>query len=214
MRTFLVAGALLLPAGAAVAQPSPAPAPASRPRFGLVAGMNFATLDFDDPSTDELVETKVGLAVGGVAQFPFSPVMSFESGALLSQKGARYDLDGLGGGEASVDLTYLEVPVLLRFHVPTAGSMRPMFGVGGAVGFLLSAKAKFEGDTEDIEDDTSNVDVGLAVGAGLEFSLGGAAAIVEGRYTHGLSNIAEDSADADTVEVKNRVLTLLAGVMF
>ena len=49
--------------------------------------------------------------------------------------------------------------------------------------------------------------MGATVVAGLEFELGRGAMLVEGRYTHGFSNI----ADSGTEEVRNRAFGLFAG---
>jgi hypothetical protein len=51
------------------------------------------------------------------------------------------------------------------------------------------------------------MDIGLTGALGLEFRAGPGNMLLEGRYTHGLTNISDD----DNFEVKNRSFGLMAG---
>jgi hypothetical protein len=60
-----------------------------------------------------------------------------------------------------------------------------------------------------LKDDVTNLDLGFAIGAGLQFGAGS----IEARYTHGLSEANED-ADAEGLKVKHRVFSVLVGFRF
>lgn len=68
----------------------------------------------------------------------------------------------------------------------------------------------FQGETseQDISEDIEPFEIGLVVGAGVEIGR----LILDGRYAWGLSDLDKD--DTDDVIVKNRVLSLTAGIRF
>ena len=212
MRTLIVL-AMLAHAGVAAAQPAAAPTPA-RVRFGIAGGVNLATLDVNDDGED-FIENRIGLVAGGAVIVPLAPNFGLQPGVLLTQKGAEYDLSEFDIDEFSIRLTYLEIPLLLRVNATTSGQVAPYLVVGPALAFLLKAETVLDGEDEDIKETTSSFDLGLAVGGGLEIAMGGAAATIEARYTHGLINVADPPEEEDIdAEAHNRVFSFLVGVLF
>ena len=171
---------------------------------GIKAGLNFATIGGDD--TGE-VDTRIAFAVGGFLVYGMGS-MSVQMEGFLSQKG--YLIPTPESGDITAAYTYLEVPVSLRFDIATGGQMTPYLFGGGALAVLVTAEASLAGESVDIED-TSPIDAGVVVGAGLQMPAGAGQFIGEVRYTYGLLTI--DASDNE-FEAYNRVLTLLAGYSF
>ena len=116
-----------------------------------------------------------------------------------------------------------EIPVLARFGLGT-GMFSPYVMAGPSFGIELSCKVSAEGgglnlDDEDCEDDgdesnRSKLDIGLAGVAGLEFKAGPGNLFVEGRYTHGLTNLNKDETAGNDQSVHNRSFAAMAGYSF
>ncbi len=175
---------------------------AAQVRYGAKAGVTFATIDAPEQPDYEL---RFGLAAGGFVVWPIGSRFAFQPEVLFNQKGAKIDSDLV---EASIRFDYLEVPLLARYNLTS--SAQPFFLVGGpSLAFRLHAEASAllgeESESIDITDDTEELDWGLVVGAGKEFSRFS----VEGRYTHGFKDV-----DPDGANIKNRAITVLAGVRF
>ncbi|MFO7654580.1 MAG: porin family protein [Candidatus Krumholzibacteriia bacterium] len=236
--TSLVLSALLLGGTAAVAQDTGLVAK------GFKAGLVMAKFTGDDVDVDLFGDVvgvagdamspdfRTSFAVGGYLVFALSPMVHFQPEVLYVNKGAKYEdsmIVNVEGTlvdvdlEATFKLSYLEVPLLLRFAPATSSSMQPFFLVGPAIGFKTSSKLSAEatasamGETfteeveEDIED-VKSVDFGAAFGAGVQFAAGSATNIsIEARYTLGLTSIDDSGSD---MSIKNSALMFLAGVSF
>ena len=177
--------------------------------FGLKAGINLANVNFDPQPDEDVSGRRTGFVGGLFVVVPVTELIAFQGEALFSQKGTSFDADG---DEGSLELDYLEVPLLLR--VGTASSGRTSFHAfaGPAIGLKLRSKfsATFEGETEDedIEDDIEAFDIGLVGGAGVDFGR----FTLDGRYTWGLRNVL--NVDPDEARIKNRAFSIMAGVRF
>jgi hypothetical protein len=208
------------------------------PRFGILAGLNSATL-----SGESLLEEEGGVAsaskrrngiLGGV--YLVLPVgaggLSFRPELLYAQKGAGYEVSFSEFGEsaqasAEINLTYLEVPLLLQYALPVAARVRPQLYAGPAVavrtgctiGFRASGGGEsFRGSApcddigEQLDEDSpgfKRLDVGAVVGGALGFDAAGLALAVGARYTHGFSRIAADDAAP-----RNRAFSVYGSVEF
>lgn len=128
---------------------------------------------------------------------------------LYSMKGAKVEESGL---TAKLLLDYLDFPVLARFSRGTPNA-RSWYVIGGpSFGYLLRARtrADFGGATEEIDviDDVERFDVGVVAGGGVEFGR----IVIDGRYTHGLSDIDKDTSD--DAKVRNRCVSATVGFKF
>lgn len=91
-----------------------------------------------------------------------------------------------------VKLSYVEVPVLLKYEIPLKGRFRPVLLLGPYGALKLSAKKDTEIWGRSDSADLSNVtrfDYGAVFGTGLELDLGTGRLILELRYNLGLKNI-------------------------
>ncbi|MGD2246398.1 MAG: porin family protein [Candidatus Aminicenantes bacterium] len=192
---------------------------------GLKFGMNLANYTGESVSEfTEIPEGAVGDKAGGCFGFflTYSLMRSFaiQPEVLVSMKGARGEGTILGEPfEFSVNMTYLEIPLLAKLLIQTGGKLKPNVYAGPALALKLSAKAvlKWAGQTEkeDVED-VKGTDFGLVFGGGFDYlvNLFGTAnpqkLIMDVRFTYGLMSISED----EEVDVKNAVIALLLGLSF
>lgn len=197
------------------------PASAQGLSLGAEAGVNLSNLSVDDESVD--FGSTTGIRVGGTLGYD-AGVLGFQTGAAFSQKGASFEsLEDAGLDDASLNLEYLEVPLLMNLDIPTGPApVSPTVYAGGNFGFELScgisASAQgVEGSSscaqgqEDVAVETKSLDVGLLVGGGLDFSAGPGALTVDVRYDLGLSDITDDEGATSPVELKNRNVQATAG---
>ncbi|MBU8891142.1 MAG: PorT family protein [Bacteroidales bacterium] len=185
-------------------------------RIGAKAGLNVA-----NASTSGTIDTKskLGIHLGGVAEYEIMDALYAQGGILLSQKGYKYELDLSGPGytyteESKISLFYIDIPLTAVYKFEL-GDMS-IYGTGGFnIGMGLSGKYKYEenddgnitsGET-DLDwgsgntDDIKRMDLGFIVGAGVEIN----EAIQVGlSYNIGLNNLLPVSG----VEAKNRVFAI------
>ena len=177
--------------------------------FGAKAGVNFANLNFEGDEADVNFDSRTGFVGGLFVVVPANSQFALQTEALFSQKGAKTEDDGFSG---TIKLNYIEVPVLARFSTPaTSGSSFHVFA-GPSFGFKMSAEAtsEFEGEeeTEDLDDDTKGFDLGLVLGAGIEFGR----FVLDGRYSWGMTDINDEEEEG--LKVKTRTFSIMAGFRF
>jgi hypothetical protein len=173
-------------------------------RFGVRGGVNFSTLQNEPSLGSGGFGYRQGLVAGAFFTWPLG-WFDLQPEVLYTSKGAALDLEGI---DSKLVLDYLEVPVLARWRL----GQRLYVAAGPAVAWRLKAasRTKFSGATEeiDLDDDVKGYDVGVVGAVGVRFGK----VVVDGRYTHGLIDI--DSDTSDEVTVRNRAITISAGVGF
>lgn len=198
------------------------PAHAQGLSLGVEGGATFADLDVSDGDAD--LGSQTGFRVAGVARYGFGGMFGVQTGVGYSQKGAEDDTDPTA--TTNIDLSYIEVPVLLTLDIPTGPApVSPRLFAGPQVSFESTCELGIEsGGTSvnvDCDDpsvgeaalDTKSTDVSLVFGGGLDFGLGGPLSVtLDGRYDLGLTDI-NDVEDATAVEVKNRTFAVSAGLL-
>lgn len=187
--------------------------------FGVKAGLNIAdlgALESIDSIDDLENEAQTGFVGGAYVKLPVGP-LKLQIEGLYSIKGAKGTYRGsVSSSQWETRLTYLEIPVLLRFEMPSPAVTPYLFG-GGSVAYLLSAEQKnkvIDSDWQefDIKDDLKSADYSLVVGAGIEILK----FTVEGRYTHGLADPLDprDNSQILMNEAKNRTWSVMVGFAF
>lgn len=168
---------------------------------GVKAGMNFANQKFTSQGVSLDTKAKPGIHGGVFVVAMINEKFGVQPEALFSVQGSRWDFSG---DDSKFKFNYITVPVLLRYNITEMISIH----AGPQIGFLMSAKLEDEdGDEEDIKDDIKGTDFGAATGAEVILPMGlGFGA----RYVIGFTNNAEDNADLDDVEIKNRAFQLYA----
>ena len=218
MRTFTVviaAGIITL----ACAQASAAQT------VGFKVGPTFSKMD-----TSSEDESKTLTSVGGGAFVRMGyRGLALQLEALALTKGSRleesFPIYTEEGGEDQFEierelrLSYIEVPLTVMLAL---GNGPYLFG-GGAVAFETKCEVSASLNGVEIsggcDDDAEfsegenlrrqKVDFGLVGGAGFQFAVGPGHLLVEGRYTHGLTNL-NDDPDDDT-KMSNRSFAMFAG---
>jgi len=159
-------------------------------QFGVKAGANFSTFTGDN---SEGVKTKVGFNGGAFVALPLFSSFSLQPEVVYSGQGFKVDEQGASG---SLNANYLNIPVLFKYNNPSGF----LAETGPQLGFLMSAKIKSGGQSEDYKDFLNSTDFSWAFGIGYlvkSVNIG-----IDARYNLGLSNIAKDSGDE---KVKNSV---------
>lgn len=126
------------------------------------------------------------------------------------------DTSSVGVYSLTWALTYVDVPLLVRYRIPGTGGEVSTFVFGGPiVGVLLNAKTSqtFAGYTtgSDLTSTMSRMELGLAIGGGMQIRR----LSVEWRYTLGLTDTrGGDPWPASKLSEKNRALAMMVGMRF
>jgi hypothetical protein len=178
-------------------------------RFGVQAGLNFATWGGDDADG---IDTRTGFLVGGFAEYRLNNHFSVRPEVSYSQQGFEANVFGLN---LELKHDYIQIPILLKAGASLEGQtkLRPVLYTGPTVSIEVGCQAKLSGSgvptqEEDCPGDfVKGTDFGLLFGGGLEYGR----VSLTARYLLGLTSLDDTGSDID---VKNRVVTILAGVHF
>ena len=182
--------------------------------LGLKAGFNVSDLNVEN-AAGETVDWKSQSAFAGgtYLQFGLGSVFALQPEILYSPKGAKQDITD---GTLSLDLTYLDVPLLLMARIPAGDSpIWPILYVGPVISFELDCKLKSAAASVDCDaggtpaSRTDATDYGVVFGLGFEFFFGSIRSQLDARYTLGLNDI---NATDSGASVKNRGWTFLFGL--
>jgi opacity protein-like surface antigen len=180
-------------------------------KFGTKVGLNLSnfTGDLDDS------DSKIGFNIGAFAEISLSDKFIFQPELLFSSQGAKFEeSDNNFSFEETLKFNYLNMPLMIKF----AASDKFALEFGPQLGFLLSAKSKFEqtfdGETfseeVDIKDSVKSIDFGLNFGASFDVSEN---IMIGARYNLGLSDITDGEDDED-FNVQNSVFSFSVGYRF
>jgi len=190
---------------------------------GVKGGVTFSKFG-TNPDSGGALDRLVDWTAGGFFVATDRP-LTVQVDTLAARRGAKLDTDVLGllfdfggfpnpgdflGELVSLRASYLDVSGLMRVQSGPRGSV--VYGLAGpTIGFRLGARLKVLGFEQDVDSLVRDVDLGLTVGAGVETGH----VLLEGRYTHGLTNVLPDAVETITgASVKHRTLALLAGLRF
>ena len=209
MRTRVVALlsvlALSMPAAARAQLPLP------HPSFGFVGALNLSNFGGSDATG---FDNRVGFSVGGFVRIPMSPMWSFQPELEYAAKGAKTTDNSSGTpATATLDLNYLEMPLLFRVAAPSTPAGRLFAEVGPAIAVKLDCTVSVSSgglsastSCNNFGGDVKSFDVGGMIGAGYEFPMGSRALSLGVRYNYGLMELSSAS------NTKNRNLQFVAGL--
>ena len=160
-------------------------------KFGLKAGANFASITDGDG-----LKSKIGINGGVQVAMALNEMFSVNPEAVYSAQGAKAD-----EGDGSLNLNYINVPVLLQYNNPSGFFAH----TGPQVGFLMSAKAKAGGEEQDMKEFMNSTDFGWVVGLGFATQSGFG---FNARYNIGLSKLDKEGEGSS----KNSVIQ--AGIFY
>lgn len=163
--------------------------------MGVLAGVDFATLSGDDVDGAD-VSSRTGFIGGLYAAFPVASALAVEVDALYAMKGANFD---------SFHLTnsYIEIPVLLKYHFNANGG--PYLLAGPAIGFSISCKEADDSISIDCSDDGVDPETAFSGVLGIGYQKGRFG--LEGRYDFDFNDAFTDIA------AKNSAWEILARIM-
>ena len=151
-------------------------------QFGVKAGANLASLSgksFND------AKTKLDFNAGVLASIRVNS-FSIQPEVIYSGQGAK--VTSFNGMEEKINMGYINVPVLLKYHFPLG-----LFAeTGPQLGFLLSANSKIGSTSNDYKSYVNSTDFSWAFGVGYMIpivKLG-----VDARYNLGISDAAKNSS--------------------
>ena len=170
-------------------------------RVGAKAGLNFAgQITRADGYSRSSSSILTSYHVGGYVTCKFSEVVGLQPELLFSVQGSK-------NGDMKLKLSYINVPVLVRFNVSKVLS----FHAGPQVGILVSAKHEISGsDPIDLKDDYKNLDLAAAVGTTVDLPFG---LNFTGRFIKGLSNTISEPGTTNYQE-RNFTFQLSVGFTF
>jgi hypothetical protein len=188
--------------------PAGSDSPSNR-HFGFKGGMNISNMSTDPANLEDSGSLR-SFAVGAWMGIPLTRSLTFQTEALYSVKG---DAESAGGYTASTHVSYIDVPALAKVGFLHGAPFQPSLFLGPSLAINVKADSKLEGGDSDIavdvKDQVRPLDIGLVLGGGVDFPLGGRTYGVELRYSKGLSNAAGESANGSA---RNDVIAVMGSV--
>lgn len=188
-----------------------------RLRIGAYVGPTFNNAKLDslplDPST--LLTPHVGVTF----EMEFVHPLYFQLDVEYITKGIVSNFTS-SGGEVGVEkyrFTYLNVPLLFRFHLPIASGISVSSAFGGAPSFLLAKVQSLSFRNTDttiaINRGLKNYDFSLEFRAGLEYALTSTLSVsATARYLLGMENVLVLADGIDPRSWKSRGLAISFGI--
>lgn len=172
--------------------------------YGIRLGANFSTISGDETSD---LKSKSGINLGGVIGLRVSDVnpLFLESGLYYTERGAK------GDGKTKVSLTYLELPLLIKYGFQATDDIAILPFLGPYFSLGIAGKTKyFDGTSYTSESSFSHgfnrPDMGFKLGCGAEWNM----IYAELGYQIGVANI----ADSDENTNHGNALFINIGVNF
>lgn len=183
-----------------------APTLQAQTTLGVRGGVSGASIDVDN--VGDLVDdgNRTGFTGGVFLDWGGSGLFGFQVGAQYTQKGAELDF---GDVVEDLNLSYLEIPAVLKLGIPL-GFIKP--SVFGGVGLGFNTGCDFGGD--DCGDDVKSTEWAGIFGADAAFYFSSFSLWADLRYHYGLNDISDVSDGADLDELKNRAWSFQAGLGF
>ncbi len=165
--------------------------------YGLRLGMNYASTSSDDHFFDS--SGRSGLAIGAVYGFQLAnnTPLWLESGLFYSEKGGKtHHLWGFIDEKVTYRLTYLQLPVVIKYSFNVDDDFYVMPFVGGYLATGIAGKTKYY-TTRQVEssfnsDGFHHFDGGLRLGCGAEYKM----LYAEVGYDLGLANVSHSDFDS------------------
>ncbi len=233
LRKLMLIGLVLLLAGVVRA----ADVSVGELEFGIKGGMNLSDArgtDKDDAST------RTGFIAGAYGTLRVHRLFVVQLEALYTRKGFdnfNVEQGFYGIYDAILTCDYVEVPLLLKVSIPTAGTVLPNFYVGPALAFSTRSKLSVQEPRDEFGNPLPawNADIvnvkstyfELVLGTGAEMEYPGWKVLLDVRYTWGMSHFTNDhefvltnsevalvKADGSGLDVRHGTLSVIVGMAF
>ena len=191
-----------------------APAAAQREHADLGFQLGYSRARFSGDQSG-LAESRNGSLFGVFLGTPLAGPLSAQAELFLAKKGGGLStVVATVPVQLSLQLVYLEVPLLARLAVPVGGRIHPNVFGGGSVALNIGCDIQAEipgiiaqeacDEAGDVV--VNSVDLGAVVGAGIEYDWRDSSARLELRQTIGLREVAPGDP------TKNRSWAILVGI--
>ena len=161
--------------------------------IGAKGGLNISNI----VGKDAAYKSRTGVHIGGFAGIPLTKQLSLQPELVYSSQGGKWD----GKDDGKTILNYLQIPVLLKYTTRVG-----LFAeTGPHIGFLLSAKDKYDGETEDVKEYLKTTDIGWQFGVGYRITPSLGANI---RYSTSFTSFYEGEGDGDNRKERNSVVQI------
>jgi hypothetical protein len=171
---------------------------------GGKVGLNISSVWGDD--VGDYVYPIIGFNAGGFATFYVNRNFAFQPEFVFSMKGANYDDDIY---KSTMTLSYLEIPLLAKFMLPTRSNAKPSFFIGPAVSILASDNFS-DGYFWIGAFNVRPVDFGIVFGTDLVYDMRQYQFLLDVRCNLGILLIDND----EYINAYNDVISISAGVGF
>ena len=201
----------------------------TRIEVGPKAGLTFVTMTGDQASNLPLTQGSnpsylIRGHVGVVVSLALYDYLAIQTEIAFVQRGAEWEKsitsnDTTSTATHSVEIEYIEIPILLKLTVPTSGRFQPYFAAGPAIAFNVSSESKvvletFKGGTtigyvDHYADNIHNARGTIfkaVVAGGVAMKIGAHRLYLEGRYTRSFGDTFEDVPDLDAVPEDDAVI--------
>jgi hypothetical protein len=206
-------------------------------QVGPVVGANLSGLNISPRDAGVTTNIKSGYAFGAVIAYDFSPMFSIQLQPVYIQKGgliksAQTDMGLILEIEQTVDVNYIDVPLLLKVSFE-GESIKPFLFAGFDVAFSLDDSLKFtvnnvtvngqdytqELPSELIEQKlkSKKMEYSILFGAGISIPVGILDLFIQAQYNLGLSNVNgeyEWLQPEHGPKLNNRGLQVMTGVLY
>ena len=183
----------------------------SQPSFklGLRAGMIFPLLSLQKIYTDPpktaarfSIDGGTGFQFGALSELAISRNLALEAGLGMLHVKFDYKVQSSQTGDYLYEqkITYIEIPVMVKYHIPLSGALRPYLqgGVSGKFDLYQREESEEFGNywfTESSDSDnilatfvTSLENLGIVVGGGISYNLKNFNIGADIRYAHHLKS--------------------------
>ena len=188
-------------------------------KLGVKAGLNIASLTFDESELDS--SSKTGFTAGIMVEIPMAKNFSLQPEVLFSQQGTKSsfsDPDVANSNfKSTIELNYLNIPVMLKYYVIKGLSIQ----VGPQIGILLKANNKYQDnflgyenhESFNLKDYSTGIDTSVNFGLGYQFK---DKFYADARYNISYSNVFKEGDVNHFInnDMKNRVFQISVGYFF
>jgi len=179
---------------------------------GAKGGLVVANLHASAEQEIEGNDWRTGAGFGLFFRAMVAPSVSVQPEVMYMKKGFKGNDTEI---EGKLGLSYIQVPVLLQYHLMPGESFSPRIFAGPAIAFETGCKISgsdgsvdVEFDCEEVDIATKSADFSAVFGVGADIPMGGFTITGDARYDLGLSNIDDSGSDGS---VKNRAWGFFLG---
>lgn len=156
--------------------------------IGPIIGVNFSTFKGKDVKQLGGISIQNGFNAGGFFNYKFAEPFSLQTEIVYTMKGAN--VLSYFYGEYSYIENYIEMPVLIKYHIPTGKIGLNLFtGPAFAINVLSRVEMVHENHSTVFINDAKKFDLGLVFGGGIDFPVSIGVMDISFGYNTGLTHL-------------------------